>query len=108
MASPASVLNPEGEAGSRPLPRRVGSAVAAALRGDGALKWTGRLVAMLPALALLFILITLIIEAIPAIKFNGWGFFTRSMWSEGSFYTPTVTTNGITHPQGAAYGAVPE
>jgi phosphate transport system permease protein len=108
MASPSSVLNPEGEAGSRSLPRRAGAAIAGALRGDGTLKWTGRLAALLPALALLFILITLIVEAIPAIKYNGWGFFTKSVWSEGSFYTPTVTTNGVTHPQGAAYGAVPE
>ncbi len=108
MASPASMLDPEGQAGTRPLPRRVGAAVAAALRGDSTLKWTGRIFALLPALALLFILITLIVEAIPAIKFNGLGFFTKSIWSEGSFYTPTVTTNGVTHPQGAAYGAVPE
>jgi phosphate transport system permease protein len=108
MAPRASVLNPEGEAGTRSLPRRVGAAVATTLRGDGALKWTGRIAALLPALALVFILITLIVEAIPAIKFNGWGFFTKSIWSEGSFYTPTVTTNGVTHPQGAAYGAVPE
>ena len=108
MAPPASVLNPDGEAGNRPLPRRVASAVASALRGDTTLRWTGRIVALLPALALVFILITLIVEAIPAIKFNGWGFFTKSVWSEGSFYTPTVTTNGVTHPQGAEYGAVPE
>jgi phosphate transport system permease protein len=108
MVSPAPVLHPEGEARNRALPRRVGSAVLAAVRGDGALRWTGRIVALLPALALVFILGTLIVKAIPAIKFNGWSFFTRSVWSEGSFYTPTVTTNGVTHPQGAAYGAVPE
>ncbi|HKR71889.1 MAG TPA: phosphate ABC transporter permease subunit PstC [Streptosporangiaceae bacterium] len=108
MAPRESVLSPEGEAGNRPLPRRVGSAVAGALRGDGTLRWTGRIVALLPALALLFILITLIVEAIPAIKYNGLGFFTKSIWSEGSFYQPTVTTNGVQHPQGAEYGAVPE
>jgi phosphate transport system permease protein len=108
MASSVPVLHPDGEAGSRPLPRRVGAAILASLRGDGALRWTGRIVALLPAMALGFILVTLIVEAIPAIKFNGWSFFTRSVWSEGSFYQPTVTTNGVTHPQGAAYGAVPE
>ncbi len=108
MASSAPVLHPEGEAGSRPLPRRVGAAIADAVRGDGAIKWTGRVVSFIPALALLLILITLVVKAIPAIEFNGWGFFTKSIWSEGSFYTPTVTTNGVTHPQGAAYGAVPE
>jgi phosphate transport system permease protein len=108
MASRASVLNPEGQAGNRPLPRRVAATIARVLRGDSTLKWTGRIVALVPALALAFILITLIIEAIPAIKFNGLSFFTKSIWSEGSFYTPTVTTHGVTHPQGAAYGAVPE
>jgi phosphate transport system permease protein len=108
MASSAPVLHPEGEAGARPLPRRVGAAIWESVRGDGTLKWTGRVVAIVPALALLLILITLIVKAIPAIEFNGMGFFTKSVWSEGSFYTPTVTTNGVTHPQGAAYGAVPE
>ncbi|HEX9064682.1 MAG TPA: phosphate ABC transporter permease subunit PstC [Streptosporangiaceae bacterium] len=108
MASSARVLHPEGEAGNRPLPRRVGAAILDAVRGDGAIRWTGRIVAFIPALALLLILITLIVKAIPAIEFNGLGFFTKSVWSEGSFYTPTVVTHGITHPQGAAYGAIPE
>jgi len=108
MAASAPVLNPEGGAGNRPLPRRVGAAITHFARSDAAIKWIGRIVAVIPAMALLFILITLIVEAIPAIRFNGLGFFTKSVWSEGSFYTPTVTTNGITHPAGAAYGAVPE
>jgi phosphate transport system permease protein len=80
----------------------------AGLRGDGTIRWTGRIMAFLPALALGLILLTLIVEAIPAIKFNGLGFFTKNIWSEGSFYTPTVTTHGVTHPAGANYGAVPE
>jgi phosphate transport system permease protein len=108
MASPAPVLHPEGEAGNRPLPSRVGKAILDSVRGEGAIRWIGRVVAFIPAVALLLILITLIIKAIPAIEFNGLGFFTKSVWSEGSFYTPTVTTHGVTHPQGAAYGAVPE
>ncbi len=108
MAASAPVLDPEGGAGGRPLPRRVGTAIVDFARSDAAIRWIGRIVAMLPALALAFILITLIVEAIPAIKFNGLGFFTRSVWSEGSFYTPTVVTNGVRHPAGAEYGAVPE
>jgi phosphate transport system permease protein len=100
MATSAPVLSPEGGAGHRPFPRRVGAAIWRFLRSDDSIRWTGRVVAI--------ILITLIVEAIPAIKFNGLGFFTKSIWSEGSFYTPTQTTNGITHPAGAAYGAVPE
>jgi phosphate transport system permease protein len=108
MAAPAPVRNPEGGAGHRPLPRRVGSAIGSFVRGDDAIRWTGRIVAFIPALVLAFILITLVVEAIPAITFNGWGFFTKSIWSEGSFYTPPVTTNGVTHPAGAEYGALPE
>jgi phosphate transport system permease protein len=108
MATSAPVLNPDGGAGSRSLPRRAASAVATLARSDGAIRWLGRIAAVLPVLALGFILVTLIVEAIPAIKFNGLGFFTKSIWSEGSFYTPTVTTHGVTHPAGAAYGAVPE
>src|SRR5215475_10577650 len=108
MTALAPVPHPDGEAEHRPLPRRVGSAVSAFARSDAAIRWTGRIVAVIPALALLFILVTLIVEAIPAIKFNGLGFFTKSVWSEGSFYQPTVTTNGVAHPQGAEYGAVPE
>jgi phosphate transport system permease protein len=115
MATSAPVLSPEGGAGDRSLPRRVGAAIkrfGPVLKrffvGDSALRWTGRVVAIIPALCLLAVLATLIVEALPAIKFNGLGFFTKSVWSEGSFYTPTVITNGVKHPAGAAYGAVPE
>lgn len=107
MAASAPVLKPEGEAGARPLSRRLGAAIAD-LRGDGLIRWTGRIVAVLPLAALTFILITLIVEAIPAIEFNGFGFFTKSVWSEGSLYGAPVTSGGIAHPPGAAYGAIPE
>ncbi len=66
-----------------------------------------RLVACLPLVALVLILAALVWKAIPAIRFNGFGFFSRSSWNLGSAYSPIVTTNGIRHPQGATYGAWP-
>ena len=61
---------------------------------------------MLPSLALIFILVILAIRALPAIHYNGWGFFTRSVWSEGGLYSAPVTSGGVTHPPGASYGAL--
>src|ERR1700691_6172532 len=66
-----------------------------------------RTVACLPLLALVLILAALVWKAMPAIRYNGFGFFTRSAWNLGSTYSPIVTTNGIRHPQGATYGALP-
>jgi len=72
------------------------------------MKWIGRGGALIPTLALGFILAVLVVEAIPAIKFNGIGFFTKSVWNEGSQYGAVITTNGVQHLQGAQYGALPE
>lgn len=107
MAASAPVIQPEGGAGSRPLPRRVADALRAGVRSGAAIRWLGGAGALLPTLALGFILAVLIIKALPAIQYNGWGFFTRSAWSEGSLYGNPVTTGGVTHPAGASYGALP-
>lgn len=63
--------------------------------------------AVLPFVALLFLLSVLIIEAIPAIKYNGFGFFIHTNWRPGNFYLKPLTTNGVIHPSGANYGALP-
>src|SRR5580692_4172472 len=65
------------------------------------------LVACLPLVALVLNLAALIWKAMPAIRYNGFGFFSRSAWNLGSAYSPIVTTNGIRHPAGATYGAWP-
>jgi len=78
------------------------------IRNGDVLRWLGRICAVLPALALGFILVILIVKAIPAIGFNGGSFFTRKQWSEGSLYGAPVTSGGVTHPPGASYGALPE
>ena len=107
MSSNAPVAQPGGGAASPPL-RRLGAAVRKGLSSTGLIRWVGRGGALVPTLALALILIVLIVEAIPAIKYNGWEFFTKSVWNEGSQYAPVVSTNGIKHLQGAEYGAVPE
>jgi len=64
-------------------------------------------VTFIPLVALLVILGVLVWKAVPAIRFNGLGFFTHTQWNIGSSYSPIVTTNGIKHPTGASYGALP-
>lgn len=106
MAQSAQALGPGGGAGA-PLPRRLGSAVRARVRNGDVIRWVGRSVAVIPVLALAFILVTLLVEALPVIAHNGWGFFTSSTWAEGNLYGRTVTTGGVAHPPGASYGALP-
>lgn len=107
MAASAPVAGPGGGAG-RPLPRRAGAALRTRVRNGDFLRWIGGSVAVLPALALGFILVTLLIEALPAIRVNGLHFFTGSGFNEGSFYGNPVKTAGVAHPPGASYGALPE
>ena len=78
------------------------------LRNGDFIRWVGRAGAVIPALALGLNLLVLIVEAIPAIKYNGWGFFTKSIWNEGSQYGAVTSTAGIKHLQGTSYGALPE
>jgi phosphate transport system permease protein len=79
------------------------------MRNGDAVRWLGRVGAMLPVLALVLILAVLLVEAIPAIRYNGLGFFTKSVWNEGTGYNATiVNSGGVKHLSGADYGAVPE
>jgi phosphate transport system permease protein len=107
MTASAPVAGPEGGAGI-PLPRRLGRALRARVRNGDVLRWLGLTGAVLPALALVFILLTLLVKAYPAIKANGSHFFTGSAFNEGSTYGKTVTSGGVAHPAGASYGALPE
>ncbi len=66
-----------------------------------------RAVTFIPLVALALILGVLLWKAWPAIRFNGFGFFTRTPWSVGNTYAPLVTTNGVSHPPLASYGALP-
>jgi len=63
--------------------------------------------AVLPLVALIGILVVLGWKALPAIKYNGFGFFTRSTWDPGNTYANPVKTGGVLHPLGVSYGALP-
>jgi phosphate transport system permease protein len=66
-----------------------------------------RIGAVIPMLVLLALLIILIIEAIPAIRYNGWGFFTGSVWEGGNPYGTPTHAGGVYHLPGAKFGAWP-
>ena len=68
--------------------------------------------AMMPVAALVAIVAVLAWKAYPAIKFNGFGFFTRTRWNFGNQNVPPVKTGGVLHPGGkgplgTSYGALP-
>jgi phosphate transport system permease protein len=108
MATTAPATGPDGGAGL-PLLRRVGPALQAAAKRGGILRWSGRIGALIPLAALAFILFELLIQAIPAIRLNGLGFFTKSVWNEGTGYNATIVhTAGVEHLSGSDFGAVPE
>ena len=71
------------------------------------LRWAGATGAVIPLIALVFVLATLIIEALPVIGLNGLHFFTATEWNQGDLYGNSVTTRGVPHPAGAYYGALP-
>ncbi len=103
------MVTPDGGAGAGPLPRRFPASVRRLLRGGSAVRWVGGIGAVVPSLALGFILVTLLVEALPAIRYNGVGFFTRTVWNEGTGYNSVpVTSGGAYHLSGADYGALPE
>jgi len=75
-------------------------------RAERAMPWLFRGTASLPLLALGFIVVVLVFEAIPAIRVNGLKFFTTSYWAQGNLYAPLTSTDGVQHPPGAHYGAL--
>jgi phosphate transport system permease protein len=88
-------------------PRRAPGRGRRVRRGGLAVRWAGGVSAVIPLLALVFVLATLVIEAVPAIKVNGLHFFTGTSWNPGNTYGDTVVTHGVAHPAGADYGALP-
>ena len=77
------------------------------LRGERLLPHGLRVLACIPFVALALILAALLWKALPAIRYNGSGFFTRTGWSLGNLYAPLVSSGGVKHPPGASYGAWP-
>ncbi len=107
MATTTQVTGPGGESG-RTIPRRLRGAFRNRARNGDLLRWSGSVIALIPTLTLIGILLVLFFKAWPAIKVNGWHFFTGSGISEGNFYSKPVATNGVSHPPGISYGALPE
>jgi phosphate transport system permease protein len=104
MAASAPSVRPEGGAGTPPL-RRPGFAW---IRNGDLIRWLGRGGAVVPVLMLAFVLLTLILKAIPAIRFSGLGFFTGTKWNFGSQYGKPVVSDGVSHLPGEEFGALPE
>jgi phosphate transport system permease protein len=66
-----------------------------------------RVLAYVPLVALALIVAALAFKAVPAIKVNGIGFFGRSTWKVGFLYANPIKTDGVLHPAGSSYGALP-
>jgi phosphate transport system permease protein len=107
MTDPAPALARGGETGPGPSPRPAGVGLRARLADGLLIRWLGGAGALIPALALAFIVVSLVLEALPAIRLNGWSFFSSSAWDPGSGYGAVVRTGGIPHLQGADFGAGP-
>jgi phosphate transport system permease protein len=86
---------------------RMRGPIRTASRAGLAVRWAGGASAVIPLLALVFVLATLIIEAVGAIRLNGLHFFTGIEWNPGNTYGETVVAHGVAHPVGACYGALP-
>lgn len=115
MAASAPATGPRGSSGgaAAPSPRTAlipNFAVRSArVVGRNWLPWTGRVVAFVPTLVLAFILVVLIVKAIPAFRYNGAGFFTKSVWDQGGGYNAVITNSGgATHLSGATFGGLAE
>jgi phosphate transport system permease protein len=86
-----------------------------ALTGDGArlrkfshrfVIWSTGGAAVVPLIGLIIMLVILIREALPVIRFNGWGFFTTSNWFAGNPYGTIIKSGGIAHLPGEHFGAL--
>ena len=76
-------------------------------RGDRVLRAVSALAGGVPGGLVVFVGVIMVIEALPAILFNGADFFTGTTFTLGNLYaTTTVTQNGVTAPHGATYGAL--
>jgi phosphate transport system permease protein len=72
-----------------------------------ALRGVTLVAAIVPLAALVGILAVLAWKAVPALRYNGLGFVTRTAWQPGNTYGNAVRTDGVLHPIGARYGALP-
>ncbi len=62
--------------------------------------------AVVPIIGLIAMLVILVREALPAIRFNGFGFFTSSNWFAGNPYGTLEKVHGFTVLPGEHFGAL--
>jgi phosphate transport system permease protein len=107
VAASAPAAGPAGGADNGPLPGRSSGVLRAAGRGGGLSRWLGRIGATIPLAALCFIIVVLLVEAIPAIRYNGLDFFTKSVWTSGGGYNAVIVhSDGAQHLAGAKFGVL--
>lgn len=75
--------------------------------GERTLRTVLLVLCCLPLIALALLVAVLLAKALPAIKFNGAGFFVHDAWRPGNFYGTAITTGGVAHPPLVSYGALP-
>lgn len=63
---------------------------------------------LIPTAALVFLAYQMVDQAIPAIKFNGWHFFTNRRFDIGHQYGNPITRNGETALPAASFGIGPQ
>ncbi|HEX3493028.1 MAG TPA: hypothetical protein VHU92_27065, partial [Streptosporangiaceae bacterium] len=83
MAASAPAAGPAEGAGDSPLSGLPGDGSQGARRGLDLIRWLGRAGAIIPLGALIFIVIVLLVEAIPAFRYNGTTSFTHSVYTPG-------------------------
>jgi phosphate transport system permease protein len=92
------------------LPRSTDSSTRSRRRrliGAHALTWGSGISAVIPLFVLGAMLVILLVEAMPSIRYNGLSFFTSSQWSTGYQYGTVSHAGGVAHLQGEHYGAWP-
>ncbi len=63
--------------------------------------------AVVPLGALVAMLVVLLVEAMPSIRYSGASFITSSAWTLGNIYGKILHTGGVTHLAGAQFGSWP-
>ena len=106
MAGSAPAAGAAGGAGSSPLPGRPAGPSRAGRGPASLIRWVGRVGALIPLGALAFIVVVLLVEAIPALRYNGAAFFSKSVYTTGGggYNSVIVHSDGVTHQSGASFG----
>lgn len=94
-------------AASAPLPQRRGERARRALSRIDPMRLVLGMLALIPTLVLAFLVYKIFSEAWPAIRFNGWSFFTTKTFTMGNLYGSALEhRNGQVAAGGAQYGVL--